>query len=560
MDPILFGIGIAAIVLILIVTTINSRREAKIRLMNSLKNSYGEVPQREYSFEEFSNISRYFEKGKGRRFYIDDITWNDLDMDRVFKLINNTRSSAGEEYLYRMLREPEFDVEKLKEFDSLVEFMDANEEDRLALQKIFCGIGRSKKLSLADFLDNFLNLEKRSTLWEWLNLVRFFAAIVVFAFDPAIGILAIIAVIIYNVLKYFNLKSEIGSYFICTSYIAKIIYASGIIGKRSDEALKVYEERLSELSEPLHRIVRKTNSIGNGSGVSDGPLEAIIEYKNMVFHTDIISFYQVLDMVKEHIDDIRELIDCIGRLESAVAVASFRRLLPVYSKPEFTVNAGKKLNCVSLYHPLIEEPVANSIDTDSNVLLTGSNASGKSTFLKTVALNTLLSQSVFTSCSVKCEMGFYRLYSSMSLKDDLEGGDSYYMVEIKSLKRIMDAQKEDGAPVMCFVDEVLRGTNTVERIAASGKILECLDGDGAFVFAATHDIELTHMLENIYANYHFREEVLDDDVKFNYILNEGRATTRNAIKLLKIMGYDEKVIDEANRCAEVFNESGEWRL
>jgi DNA mismatch repair ATPase MutS len=209
----------------------------------------------------------------------------------------------------------------------------------------------------------------------------------------------------------------------------------------------------------------------------------------------------------------------------------------------------------------VEHPVANCIEETRSVLLTGSNASGKSTFLKTVAINGILAQTVHTSMAASCKTGFYRVMSSMALKDNLETGESYYMVEIRSLKRIMtEAVRETAAPVMCFVDEVLRGTNTVERVAASSRILQSLARDGAFVFAATHDIELTHLLEKEYANYHFREEVLDNDISFNYILNKGRATTRNAIKLLGIMGYDEDVIRKAEETATHFLETGEWRM
>ena len=81
------------------------------------------------------------------------------------------------------------------------------------------------------------------------------------------------------------------------------------------------------------------------------------------------------------------------------------------------------------------------------------------------------------------------------------------MVEIKSLKRIVDRAKEEGEPVLCFIDEVLRGTNTVERIAASTEILSLLAQKNALCFAATHDIELSYILDEIYTNYHFEEEV-----------------------------------------------------
>ena len=149
----------------------------------------------------------------------------------------------------------------------------------------------------------------------------------------------------------------------------------------------------------------------------------------------------------------------------------------------------------------------------------------------------------------------------MALKDNLMGSESYYMVEIKSLKRIMDAAAAGHEyPVLCFIDEVLRGTNTIERIAASSQILKGLSCSDTICFAATHDIELTGMLESFYSNYHFTEEITDNDVKFNYRLMEGRATSRNAIKLLGLLGYDESIIRQASGAARHFEETGEWTL
>ena len=148
----------------------------------------------------------------------------------------------------------------------------------------------------------------------------------------------------------------------------------------------------------------------------------------------------------------------------------------------------------------------------------------------------------------------------MSLKDDIIGGESYYMVEIKALKRIVDAARRDER-IICFVDEVLRGTNTVERVSASTEILRYLAsnfGQKIMCFAATHDIELTYLLEEIYSNYHFEEQVIDEDVLFNYELNKGRATSRNAIQLLKVMGYDDDIILRARERADRFIKTGQY--
>jgi len=115
-------------------------------------------------------------------------------------------------------------------------------------------------------------------------------------------------------------------------------------------------------------------------------------------------------------------------------------------------------------------------------------------------------------------------------------------------------------PVLCFVDEVLRGTNTVERIAASAQILKSFEGKSALCFAATHDIELTTLLASYYDNYHFTEEVCENDISFPYLLKKGPATSRNAIKLLSVMGYDGNLTQKAEETAKRFLESGKWSL
>lgn len=277
----------------------------------------------------------------------------------------------------------------------------------------------------------------------------------------------------------------------------------------------------------------------------------------MLSHLDLITFNNIVKKLNNKDKQIFQLMDRLGFLEAAICVASFRRQLPYWSKPKFE---GIAYEAKELYHPLINEPVANSIQSSRHVLLTGSNASGKSTFLKTVAINALLSQAIYTSLSKEYYAPMYRIYSSMSLRDDLGNNDSYYIVEIKALKRILDAiDTKDIKPVLCFVDEVLRGTNTVERIAASSEILQSLNGKNVLCFAATHDIELTSILKHCYDNYHFQEEVTEDDVQFNFRLHSGPAVTRNAIKLLNIIGYDKKIIAKAEERARDFLEKGVWK-
>ena len=211
------------------------------------------------------------------------------------------------------------------------------------------------------------------------------------------------------------------------------------------------------------------------------------------------------------------------------------------------------------WHPLLTHPVKNSIRADRGVLLTGSNASGKSTFLKMVAVNAVLAQTIHTCTAESYHAPVFRIFSSMALRDSIQNGESYYIVEIRSLKRILDAAQTETAPVLSFVDEVLRGTNTVERIAAATQILIHLSESGVLCFTATHDIEMTELLKDCYDNYHFEETIREDDVLFDYKLRKGTAMTRNAIKMLRMIGYQPQIVQNAEQSVDDFLTTGEWR-
>lgn len=144
----------------------------------------------------------------------------------------------------------------------------------------------------------------------------------------------------------------------------------------------------------------------------------------------------------------------------------------------------------------------------------------------------------------------------MALKDDLKTQQSYFMVEIASLNRIVNEPQD--IKVFGFIDEILRGTNTLERIAASSTILHQLSQSNKMFMAATHDIELTRILENDVKNIHFSETFVQDDLEFDYQVKHGPSRTRNAIKLLEINGYDAQIIQKANELLKEFEMSRKW--
>ena len=552
-------VAVIALVAYLAYLGIKQTKTNKTKLIAKLKAQYGNPSERQYEPTELDNIAFYYNNHKEGKPVVDDITWNDLEMDRMFALMNTTQSSAGEEYLYYKLRTPSEKLEEVEEFNSVVHIMDENEDQRIRMQERFHAIGHTLKLSLSNYISSFQELEEGSKAIDYLCNILLIASIIGFIIVPKIGLLFILGVITFNIIKYYSEKAVYESYFTCVGYLVRLASNASELAKLEgvDSKIRTYLDELEKHAKPLEKVVSKAKLIGTGNGSGGNIAEAILDYVRLITHIDLIQFKSVLSLVKGHAEDIEALLSGIGYLESAIAVASYRRSLPFYAEPEFVSGPELVIRMQDGYHPLLAEPVANNIDVDRSVLLTGSNASGKSTFIKTVALCAILSQTIATAPAHVFTTRFYRTYTSMALKDNLKNNESYYMVEIKSLKRIMDANGGE-VPVLCFVDEVLRGTNTIERVAASSQILYNMAKSNILCFAATHDIELTYLLEDTFENYHFKENVTDNDVTFDYILNKGRATTRNAIRLLKILGYDEKIIESAEKTAEDYMATGEW--
>ncbi len=551
----IYIIGIIAIVLFLFIQFYTTQKKQRQRFFEKISREWGKVPEREYAFEEFESITHYYKnKIKEGDKHIDDITWNDLDMDQIFMQMNNTYSSAGEEYLYYVLRTPVFSTDVLKEREKLIDHFQKNETDRKALQMVFGQIGRSKGLSASDYIKRLKDVKTESNIKHYLLFVLYIICAVIFAYEPSFGVLCFIGVFIYAAVQYYKRKAEIEAYFTCFKIINNLISNIEPIKKCNVPVIEEYIERMEAAGKELKDI---KNGVGilPSENLSGSIFDAILDYVRIVTHIDLIRFNNMLSVFIKKEDKLEIIIDSFGLIESMIAVASFRESLDYYTLPEF--RGERSLAAKELYHPVLEAPVANSIDTRKSVLITGSNASGKSTFLKSVAINAILAQTINTVAARSYKANMFMIMSSMALKDNLLGNESYYIVEIKSLKRIMDAVNNE-YPVLCFVDEVLRGTNTVERIAASSQILKTLSLNNVICFAATHDIELTHILEAHYDNYHFTEEVSDNDIIFNYKLLEGRATSRNAIKLLKIMGYSEDIVNRATDNANYFLKAGKW--
>lgn len=519
--------------------------------------SWGKIPQREYSYDELEHISQFFRKREKEGFYVDDITWNDLDMDRIFALINQSISPIGDEYLYEILRKPVFEEEELKERQRLLEFFSEKEMERHKVQALLAGIRKPGNVSVYEAVSVTKEVEIQGKGFQIVMCGAFFLSLLFFAAMPSPGIFCFLGICILNIITYFMRKQDIDLYLTSFRCVIQLLEAQKNLEKLKIPELASYMEEGKRCRKELRTFQKGSFLVLEQSSTGGGMEGLIMDYIRMLTHIDLIKFSTMMKAMQEHQEEILGLMKIFGYLDAMISIASFRVSLPYYSIPELEMAGKAYLKVENLYHPLLSHPVANSIEAENGILVTGSNASGKSTFLKNIAINTILAQTIYTVTASEYQAPYFKVMASMALRDDLERGESYFIVEIRSLKRILDETEKEGC-LLCIIDEVLRGTNTIERIGASSRILAGLDREHVLPFAATHDIELSYILEDLYENYHFEEEVKEHEVVFNYLLKKGRVTTRNAIRLLEMTGYPENLSEEAKKAVADFEETGIW--
>lgn len=549
----------------------------KKKIDRQIRREFGALPDNDYTAPRYDNdgIAWYYKNKEKTTPVIDDITWNDLDMDTVYMILNNTSTGIGEEYLYAMLRMPCMDDAQLKERDRIAQYFDTHEQERVSIMRELKKLGKLRMSSVGQYLSAIRSMRPHNPTFHVACCLLMILCVVGCFVDVNRFLIPLLVMLAVNIATYFSYRGKISSYFVVFSYLARMTQTASNVADVNCDGIARYNEELKTCVKPLKKVSRFAWLFVSGTDFSADLIALVLDYLKIVTHIDLIIFDRMVYNIYTYRNELDRIIDIMGEIDSDLAIASYRRYMNgQVCTPKLRSEGPLSIKAENIYHPMIINPVKNTMDEARSVLVTGSNASGKSTFLKTIAINAILAQTIYTCLADRYESPYFRVYSSMALQDNIQGNESYYIVEIKSLKRIVDAAGglladaidagPDAAyanvPVLCFIDEVLRGTNTVERIAASSRILHALAHKNALCFAATHDIELTTILEETYANYHFQEEVNDHDVKFDYQLYKGRATSRNAIKLLGIIGFNEEIIAEATSAARDFEDSGAWAV
>lgn len=508
--------------------------------------------------EDLQSISSYWKNKKEHaEFYagIDQITWDDLAMDQVFKKMNYTRTSVGSEYLFNQLRDIDPKLEGLQSKEELYALVAKDDKLREQVLLILSSLGKRNYADSSSYFYRFNDHKiKFAYVYVLLACVPIFSVFLMF-FSLKVGLVSLISSLLINALVYYRNKKTLENDLHSITYAAAIVNTGKSLASIRNPQFSLYRDILKREGKGLKRVsfFGKVLSIGTYTG---GDFDILLEYFRIVFLLDFISYNQIVKAIVTHQNAYQQLWEAIGELDAAIAVAFYRKSLSTYTLPQFIDK--EELSFEDLAHPLLDDPVTNSSILNKTVLITGSNASGKSTYIKAVAINAILAQTIHTVLAATWTMKPSYIVTSMAIQDNVLDGDSYFIAEIKSLKRIIRLSQAK-KPLISFVDEILKGTNTIERISASAAIMEWFSANKGMNIIASHDIELTEMAEGVYTNYHFRESIEDGEVLFDYKIHEGPSVTRNAIKLLEILEYPESVISQANQLAQHFTDIREWK-
>ncbi|MEK6302887.1 MAG: hypothetical protein AABO41_19425 [Acidobacteriota bacterium] len=246
-------------------------------------------------------------------------------------------------------------------------------------------------------------------------------------------------------------------------------------------------------------------------------------------------------------------LDILFELEALNSLANFAYLNPDYVFPKDASTNGERLmfRAEALGHPLIptSEKVCNDFalnDEQAIAIITGSNMAGKSTLLRTLGTNLCLAYAGAPVNAASIETSLFRVFTCIKVSDSVTDGMSYFYAEVKRLKALLAAcDNGDGLPLFFLIDEIFRGTNNVERHIGSRSYIRGLAKRSVVGAIATHDLELVKLAEEIpgIANYHFREEVRDGRMIFDYELRPGPCPTTNALKIMRMEGLPVEIED-----------------
>lgn len=463
----------------------------------------------------------------------------DLDVfgqGSLFQRLNETATKAGEKLLASWLMAPAASAEEIvsrqaatRELSGLTDFRQALlTEARVASEQ------RADPSRFIAWVEGPAMLQKI----RWARPFAYLLPVVTLT----LGMLAQYDVLppLYAGLSFFAQLGVAGAtWAACSKFYASLTDGQGgfVRYERTFAAVhaqKFTDARLAKLREQggaSEKLARFGRIFAFAELRSSGQYHAVI---NVLLLWDLHWLFRLEDWRVREGRDVRSWFEALAELEALAAFGTWAAERPGDAFPE-VVAEDAVFEAAALGHPLLEQPVVNDVTLTKQVwVITGSNMSGKTTLLRAVGLNTVMALTGMPVCARALRLSQLHALTSMRVKDSLERGVSYFYAEVQRIKAVLDAAKVQKGRALFLLDELLMGTNTKERQIASRRLLEILRDAGAIGGVTTHDLVLTETPG--VRNMHFRDDVKDGQMVFDYRLREGVVETTNALRLLEAAG------------------------
>lgn len=461
----------------------------------------------------------------------------------IFQLLNRAGSRSGKEQLSKRLVIPftnSADIENYqscaKEVANLIQFRQALLahtllfEEENTLSQLQSGIDTNQFSELKNKGWSFLSIA-----WPLLSIAAIVYSAMVDDYKSVLAITVVGLCLIGFILKKINLL-----YY----HISKRSYLYGQYAKcfRLISEQKFEHPYLQKKQEDIRHASDAFKKLAGLTGVFDLRLSMFSLFINGLFLSDLLCARAYLKWNRAYQADIKNWFDTLGEIELLNSIASFHYNHPGFVFPE-SISDRIVIEASSLGHPLMKEETAvvNDISIGDRAklhLITGSNMSGKSTFLRTVGLNLILAQLGAPVFAKRFVFHPLRLLTSFHHIDSLEESTSYFYAELKSLKDIIDSLQNE-QPALVLLDEVMRGTNSKDKHDGSALLIKKLLSYPCLSLIATHDTELGILANNhpgMIENFCFESELTNNELSFDFKKRNGVAQTKNATFLMKQMG------------------------
>jgi DNA mismatch repair ATPase MutS len=479
--------------------------------------------------------------------YANDKHFYSSDLDiygnaSLYQLTNRTATTPGNNKLADWFNAPASKQIVLQRQDAVKEIA-AKNSWKLGLQT---------RLIFAIKQDVYLHIPLDMPGEKWLAAYTkiapyLFTALLIVAYFYSPAKLAVIVVGLFNM----------GMVFSKASYIRKADLIAGKIGNTLTNYADVFKCIEDEQWQAAYNITlaqqlktsktsAKIKELGELINKLNYHLNIIIGFVlNLFFLWDIRQIVAIENWKRQNQDSLEAAFDVIAEFESLLSLAGLAINYPDWCFPVIDDRPGYTLTASSIAHPLIDaaKRIENDYELDNTFkvdIITGSNMAGKSTFLRTVGINTVLALSGAPVCAKSMQVSVITMISYMRIKDSLNESTSTFKAELDRLQMLL-AAVENEPKVFFLIDEMLRGTNSVDKYLGSKAVIEQLIRKNAVGMVATHDLQIAH-LETKYPdyvrNFYFDIQVVNGEMLFDYKIKHGECKTFNASLLLKQIGIE----------------------